>query len=349
MQSLKITIKIALYLVIVAVIYIVILRFIDPGARWLYHNYITKNLVVEGKKAIDPDRKLSLGMYRPELPYHYDTVVAVEDSLDTKLKVISYYQAWGDGDEHQFNLDVVRNIAKGDYIPMITWEPWVVAFEKYKNNMADSSVALITAGEFDYYIHSWARQIVQYGKPIFLRLGHEMSNPWYTWSNHYGNTPEMYIAMWRHVYEIFQKEGAKNSLFVWSPYTAADSVFYPGNDYVDWIGFDIFNYGALSETGSWYDFSTLTSILYNNYTKYNKPMMIAEVGCSEFGGNKNDWYRDMFHLLTTNVFPQIKLLVIFDNPIGKTATGLDVDWSMTADEAVYSAIKSQVSMDQLNR
>lgn len=349
MKRLKISVSIILYLTMVVGLFLAILRYGEPAVETAYYNYVTKNLVVDKSNVVDSNKKISLGIYRPELPYHYDKIVEVEDSLNTKFRVISYYQAWGDGDEHQFNLEVVRNIAKGDYVPMITWEPWVVAFNKYKDVKVDSSLTLISKGEFDYYIKSWAKGIVSYGKPIFLRLGHEMTNPWYSWSNTYGNTPEIFIEMWKHVYDIFQQEGASNVAFVWSPYTANDSLYYPGQDYVDWIGIDVFNYGSLSETGVWLDFYSITKLYYDKYKLMNKPIMIAEVGCSEYGGNKNMWYRDMFHTLAVNNFPLIKLLVIFDNPIGKTTTGLDVDWRMTAENDVYQLIKSQVNVNEFKK
>lgn len=348
MKKFKVILNIVLYLAMVLGLFLLILRYVEPAAKEFYYDSITKNLVIDKNNIIDSSKTLSLGIYSPELPYHYDKVAEIEDSLNTKFRVISYYQAWGDGDEHEFNPDIARNIAKGGYVPMITWEPWVVAFDAYKNTMTDSSLTLISKGEFDYYIKYWAKEIVLYGKPIFLRLGHEMTNPWYSWSITYGNTPEIFIDMWKHVYDIFQKEGATNASFVWSPYTAYDSLYYPGQDYVDWIGIDIFNYGSLSESGAWLDFFTITKLYYDKYKHLDKPIMIAEVGCSEFGGNKNEWFRDMFHTLAVDNFPLIKLLVIFDNPVGKTPTGLDVDWSMTGDKKVYQLIKSQVNINEFN-
>ena len=346
MKRFKVINTIILYIGLVAGLYLVIIRYAEPAATKFYYNYISKNLVIDKQDIIDSDNRLLLGIYSPELPYHYDKVSEIEDSLNTKFNVISYYIAWGDERENKFNLEIANNIAKGGYIPMITWEPWIVAFDEFKNKKIDSSLTLITEGKFDYYIKSWARKIVLFGKPIFLRIGHEMTNPWYSWSSEYGNTPEIFRGMWRHVYEIFKNEGAHNAVFVWSPYTENDSLYYPGNDYVDWIGLDIFNYGTLSESGEWLDFFTITKLFYDKYKQYDKPMMIAEVGCSDYGGNKNLWFRDMFHSLAVNNFPLIKLVVIFDNPSGKTTTGLDVDWSMSADKEVYQMIKSKVEFNK---
>lgn len=340
----KVVCRIIIYLIFVVVLYVVFLRFVEPAMAKLYYGTVTKGLVQDKSSIIELESKLTLGIYRPELPYHYDKVYEIEDSLNAKFKVVSYYQAWGDEENHQFNLEVVKNISKGGYVPMITWEPWVVAFKKYEGIVVDSSLSLVIDGEFDYYIQDWARKITRYGKPIFLRLGHEMTNPWYSWSNHHGNSGESYVAMWKHVYELFQIEGAKNAAFVWSPFTPTDSLFYPGPDYVDWIALDIFNYGSISESGAWLDFYTITKYYYDSYKHLNKPIMVAEVGCSSYGGNKNLWYRDMFHSLAVNNFPKIKLLVLFDNPVGKTSTGLDLDWSMTGDNEVYKQIKSQVNM-----
>lgn len=340
-------IHLVLYLLVVVILYIVILRFIEPGAEKLFYQIVTKNLVHDKKQILDMQQKLTLGIYRPELPYHFDKVYEIQDSLGVKLKVISFYKAWGDEDSQQLELEVLRNISRGGFVPLITWEPWIVAFDEFKGKNVDSSLTHIIDGKFDYYIRDWARKITRFGKPLFLRLAHEMTNPWYSWSHHHGNTPAMFKAMWKHVFTIFESEGAQNAAFVWSPYTPKDSLYYPGSEYVDWIALDIFNYGSLSESGLWMDFTPLTKLYYDQYKTFEKPIMIAEVGCSSYGGNKNQWYKNMFHSFAVNNFPLIKLLVLFDNPAGKTPTGFDVDWSMSADSVVYEIIKSHVDMKKI--
>ena len=117
---------------------------------------------------------------------------------------------------------------------------------------------------------------------------------------------------------------------------------------VDWIGLDIFNDGALVENGFWVDFYTLTRTFYDAVKGYGKPIMIAEVGCSPSGGDKVNWYRDMFHYLAVNNFPAIKTLVLFDAPSSTAPNGLPVDLAFTTTNGVYDVIDKQLLIDSLS-
>ncbi len=319
---------------------------IEAGIKYLSYNYLTKNLAHD-KQALLDDSPFHLGLYRPELPYHFDKVFEVQDSLGATVSIISYYQAWGEGPGHELNREILENIHRGGYVPMITWEPWVSAFPKYRGQVPDSSLALVAGGEFDAYIRRWAREAVRYGKPMFVRYAHEFSNPWYGWSSTRGNDSEMFIAAWRHVHGLFREEGARNVAFVWNPFTVEDTAYYPGADYVDWVGLDIFNFGPLVENGYWMDFYNLAKTLYNPMRAFGKPVLIAETGSVPAGGDKNLWYRDMFHSLAQGDFPLVKGVVLFDTPLSKAPNGMTVDLSMTSDEGVYSAIKEHASLQEL--
>jgi hypothetical protein len=67
--------------------------------------------------------------------------------------------------------------------------------------------------------------------------------------------------------------------------------FYPGDHFVDWAGLDGYNWGGPFE---WKSFRTLFSASYRKLLKItNRPLMLGEVGCGEYGGNKGRWLRLM--------------------------------------------------------
>lgn len=313
---------------------------IEALAIALWHDQVVKREVASREELLRGPA-FRLGIFRPELPYHFQRVFEVEDSLDAGLSIISYYQAWGDGPEHELNPEVLANIARGGYAPLITWEPWVSAFDAYRGQVPDSSLALIARGTFDAYVREWAREAVRFGGPMFLRFAHEFSNPWYGWSSGYGNSKEDFIRAWRHVHGIFREEGARNVAWVWNPYLAADTAFYPGDEYVDWVGLDIFNFGPVVENGWWMDFFTLLHGLYQPMQRFGKPILIAETGTVGEGGNKAEWYRDLFRSLGAGSFPAVKALVLFDHPASKAPNGLTVDLSMTGDSTVWRALDAE--------
>jgi cellulose synthase (UDP-forming) len=332
----------AAYLALLLLAYWPLTRWGEPALREAWFRTVTRGLVKDARElALPPPGTLWLGASRPELPQSLYGVYKLEANLGCRLTMTSFYQAWGDGPEHSFPGDILRNLAKGGYVPMVTWEPWLSAFARFGGAEPRASLRLIAAGELDGYLRAWARGAVAYGAPFFLRPGHEPTNPWYAWTPEHGSTAADYRAFWARVHRIFREEGARNVLFVWTPFGLADHDWFPGTDAVDWIGFDIFNYGGLSEQGTWMDFYSLTKLFYDAYRNLAPHLLIAEVGTSSAGGNKTDWIRDMFHTLARDNFPKLRAVVLFDQPAGQTNSGLPVDWSLGESGETFAMLKQR--------
>ena len=77
-----------------------------------------------------------------------------------------------------------------------------------------------------------------------------MNSDWYTWgtlNGHNGNTPQIYVAAFRHVHNLFDAAGAGNVDFVWTINASWHddfSVAFPGAQYVDRLGMNGHNWGA---------------------------------------------------------------------------------------------------------
>ena len=300
----------------------------EPALRRAWFRVVTRALVTDARGLTPPAGKMWLGASRPELPQSLYGIYELESTLGQPVAIASFYQAWGDGPEHQFPGQVLRNLHKGDYLPLITWEPWLSAFSRWNGQEPRGSLRLIADGAVDDYIRAWAQQAVRFGRPLLLRPGHEPTNPWYSWSPQQGNSAADYRQFWARLRRIFAEEGARNVLFVWTPFGLAENDWFPGAAAVDWIGFDIFNYGGLSQQGTWLDFYSLTKLYYDAYRSLGPPLMIAEAATSSAGGNKADWIRDMFQAVAQDNFSHLRALVLFDQPGGKTGSGLPVDWSV---------------------
>src|SRR5262249_48553137 len=109
----------------------------------------------------------------------------------------------------------------------------------------------IAGGAFDGYLRSWARAAKAWGKPFFLRPNHEMNGNWYPWGTGAGNpnnnTPEEYVAAWKHLHALFDAEGVTNAVWVWCPNVGLSmGEDYPGDGWVDWVGLDGYNWGDLN-------------------------------------------------------------------------------------------------------
>jgi hypothetical protein len=268
-----------------------------------------------------------------------------------------------------FNAGMYRANARVGRITHTTWE--------YKPGttgvMADYEgrpLEAVVDGVFDDHIRSWAAGAAEFGKPIFLRWGHEMNGNWYPWggANNGGGTldgfgdptkpdgPERFVAAYRHIHDIFAEAGADNVLWIWcpnAPFAAMEQAYggnwnavanyYPGDEYVDWLGFDGYNWGTSAYGQSfnsvWTSFDGIFAASYRELQALNaeKPMMIGEYASTEDGGNKAAWITDAYTRIRED-YPQIRAVMWFH--INK-----ETDWRIDSSPESLAAFKQAVSDD----
>lgn len=144
-------------------------------------------------------------------------------------------------------------------------------------NGATPAIVLEPQANFEYFYNKWqkgnpayeatvnfAESCAKFKNPIFIIFAHEMNGSWYPWSawidknnnltqdkgEETPHTPEKYQEAFRNVSNVFHEE-APNVAMVWcpnqgwmgkeriDPYTS----FYPGDEYVDWVGLDFYERG----------------------------------------------------------------------------------------------------------
>jgi len=309
----------------------------------------TSSPVVSPTATAPTTAQVAFGVYRNVFPNDLSSVQSYEQATGKQMTIVHWYALWG-GWKSQFSradLDIVRG--RGS-VPMITWEPW-------SGSSNDSSWSLrqaILSGRNDAYIESWARGMAAYGEPVLLRFAHEMHHqPAYPWAlGNFGNTPAEYVAAWKHVRAIFDRNGATNVAWVWNPNTMGDSSaatyapiyrsLYPGDAYVDWIGLDLYNTGPHLDWGApyWRPFSKVMSEPYAAITALtNKPLVLGEVGSTETGGDKAQWIADGLGPSLVTQFPRVKAVVWFD--INKEEA-----WSVQSSNSARTAYVSAMRQSQ---
>ena len=245
--------------------------------------------------------------------------------------ILMWYVKWSG---RAFPAHDAQRVTDFGAMPMITWEACnTVRGGPCQTTTANEySDANIARGFFDQYIRAWAQGAKAWGKPFLLRPMHEMNGNWYPWStgannpNH--NTPDDYIAAWKHVHAIFDAVGVSNAMWVWSPNAglplAAD---YPGDDVVDWVALDGYNWGSLQ--GGWTSFRELFEGSYTEMLALtHKPLMIAETGCAP--GDKANWIDRAFLEDVPTRFPNVRAVVWFD-------MNKETDWRVNSDPASLAA------------
>jgi hypothetical protein len=197
-------------------------------------------------------------------------------------------------------------VAAAGAIPLLDWSC----------GPSDQSIA---AGGADSVITTYARALADYGRPVFLRWFWEMDLQSANQSSGCVGSAGAsgYVAAWQHIWTIFHQLGVKNVSFVWCPgveaRTADLSGFYPGDQYVDWIGVDGYDRAHLGEAG----FASVFGRFYAQWVTHRKPIMVAETGATSV--DQASYLTGMARDLPIQ-FPEMKAVVYFD------AVGPHGDW-----------------------
>ncbi len=292
-----------------------------------------------------PDRML-LGAFDNNTSESLQPILALEDSLRTHLPIIQLYTAWGSKEEQAFPMQRVEAITSLGSLPLITWEPWLSDFapEAVPAALANpqtrdrAGLKAVAAGSFDAYIDRWAADARKVGQPLLVRLGHEMNDPYrYPWGPQ-NNEPQDFIAAWRHVVARFRQAGATNVAWVWSPHPAYPfGAYYPGADFVDWVGVGTLNYGTVAPWSQWWSFADIFGRYYPQLASYHKPLMLTEFGSLKVGGSRSQWLAEALRDLPTR-YPLVKSVVFYHNGSDNTTTMKSLDWTFRDDSAATHAI-----------
>lgn len=204
--------------------------------------------------------------------------------------------------------------------PMVTWEPY------------NQSLSQIASGAYDSYLRTSARSAKAFGGELMVRFAHEMNGSWYPWAG----SPTTYVAAWHHIVSIFREEGASNVRWVWAPNVDRTgsmpfSSYFPGEEWVDYIALDGYNFGNTSED-HWLSLEEVFSTSYAKITALSaKPLIISETGSNEVGGSKAEWIRTGFIKTIPQRFPRVTGVIWFN----KEQDGINwrIDSSQTSLEA----------------
>ncbi|KUI26243.1 endoglucanase [Mycobacterium sp. IS-1496] len=273
--------------------------------------------------------QVRLGLSTPAGVFGLDEVAATGAAVGRHIDLILWY-------EDLAAPPPVSGIAKVDAAgaaAVITWEPWL--WRTDVTGAGAATVSEIAAGRHDDHLFAWAAALAVTGTPVYLRFAHEFNGDWYPWTPARGTPPEVYVAGWRHTHELFRRAGATNVRWMWSPdATSAGDIplcaWYPGDDYVDVVGIDGYNWGT---TRPWSRWTPPVELFDPAVTEIRAltglPMVLAEVGCAEDGGDKAEWISALIDWAAAQ--PDVGAVIWFDHD-------KETDWRITSTPAATAAM-----------
>ena len=207
--------------------------------------------------------------------------------------------------------------------------------------------AAVAAGTYDPQLKELAAVFIQFAKvPVMLRIGNEVNG---SWQGHHAGKP--WKDCYRRFVDTLRTAGVKNVTYCLcfephgsDPFKAdGTSDWWPGAEYVDWIGLDLFHsntFAGLVQANAALTVQEQRSKSVLDYAKANnKPVFLAETAMAECDPKTDlatglavylKWMDPWFAMLVK--YPQIKAFAI-----------MPVDWSKAggADFAVWGNARFQ--------
>ncbi|MFC1511024.1 glycoside hydrolase family 26 protein [Candidatus Margulisiibacteriota bacterium] len=238
-------------------------------------------------RLVFPGNKSYLGMFPNDGDPNLDRLDQHACLTNKPLAMVKSFWAFARG--FNYPMYVARGLWEKNALLFLALEPWSW------NGREDESFSLerINAGEFDEDFRNFFTAFAEFGHPVIFSLMHEMNGNWYPWAG----APDAFVSAWRRIVDISREVGATNILWAWV--INAETVgspppreFYPGDDYVDIVGVDGFNFGdAFPTWSSWRGFYEIFrdpyAFLREEYS--DKPIIFAEYGCAASPGDQALW------------------------------------------------------------
>ncbi|KXK04961.1 MAG: glycosyl hydrolase [Ignavibacteria bacterium] len=209
------------------------------------------------------------------------------------------------------NANEIRNSGRVPFIRIMPRSDW-------RTGELDPRYSLerILSGEYDDSIRLWFKEAKTFGSPLLVEFGTEVNGNWFPWSAVLNSGPEVFVKTYRHIIDLSRDSGADNITWFlhlngvvwpveeWNKF----SNYYPGDEYIDWIGVSIYGSQIPGE-----DAKLLTNSLSEIYDELSsitesKPIAILEFATVENSGDitKSAWITDALNGLANGNFPRIK-------------------------------------------
>jgi hypothetical protein len=242
-----------------------------------------------------------------EVPY-------LESVIGRKYDLDRWYYFW----DETFPTWHEKDAVAAGRIPVIGWTAGIKTGSTARDG-TPVRFSSIANGAEDARIRARADALKAFGHKVLFIFHHEPEDEGST----HGSGAE-YKAAYRRVVSIFRQRGATNVVFVWNmmswtfnPNGPAPETWYPGDDVVDWVAADGYNwFGNDFNPGPWREFSDIFYYFRGWAKAKGKPAMIAEVGGGEDditpdANRKARWFTNA--QATIKAWPEIKAFIYFNS------------------------------------
>lgn len=195
----------------------------------------------------------------------------------------------------------------------------------------------INRGDFDEDLRQWGRDAAAFGSPLLVEWGTEMNGFWFPWNGYWvegedkSRGPELFKDAFRRIVEMIREQGgARNVTWVFHANNSDDPEpegdyewnrmenYYPGDEYVDWLGISVYGAQVPTEDVPCLPFSEGMAAGIEQLVRLasppyrHKPVFVLEFGAT--GNHPGDdpqcrpdrWAQGALRALLANRWPQVR-------------------------------------------
>jgi hypothetical protein len=201
-------------------------------------------------------------------------------------------------------------------------------------------------GKYDALIDQRAAALKAFGAPFFLRWFWEADGTRASKAK-VSHSASDYVKAWRYIRARFDQAGVTNAVWVWCPVSLdfyppprglnPAQPYYPGDDVVDWICADGYNWAPGKKGTPYQSFQSLFEAFYAFGNEHHKPLMIGETGVQENNsGDKTNWINAM-HQSVIQHYPNILAFLYFD--VDDSGNNGNYDWRLNSSPEAIGAFR----------
>lgn len=251
----------------------------------------------------------------------YPTEPKPADAMEAAVRISNH--AIEDGaivtlSAHMPNFSLVKKSGSGDK----SWQQYDFSGYTPNNTTGDVMNNLLPGGKYNAKYTAYLDMIADYASQVkgtvLFRPFHENTGSWFWWGKAYCEA-ETYKSVWRYTVEYLRDtKNVHNFIYVYSPSNSNAATVeeygerYPGDGYVDMVGFDMYDDSKASDNAGWLaGFKKELNVVESFAKLHDKLVTVSETGVAndpEAGsdqsallkqGNSNkDWFTKMLDVVS---------------------------------------------------
>jgi beta-mannanase len=234
----------------------------------------------------------------------------VERTIGRRFDIVKAYVGWQPGTLFP-NAQQAGLATGGKRILEFSWNA-----QDYKTR-AKVSYQSIANGDWDAsVIRPEAEHLKAFHRKVFIDFDHEFDIATQAGKG----SAAQYVAAYRHIHRVFRQVGVKNAIWVWVSsgflgHAQQIASSYPGSAYVNWVGYDPYNFAQCHAEGwrsPYQTFQPFYRWLQTQPDMRNKPIMLGEYASAP-GPSVGSWYAHVARALKH--LPRIKAVIQWSSAV----------------------------------